>query len=514
MIGWRSIGIGVVIGALVAGLGATTGMAAAARDTVVIAQGTDITNGDPHRTTSTYGANVLANIYETLLSRDANLHLVPGLAVSWKQVNPTTWEFALRPGVRFQDGEPFTAQAVKFSIERGLSPAEHWSRALWYPPISSVIAVDPGTVRIVTPRPIDPTTFLQRLAVTAWIVPPAYLAKNGDDALVQHPIGTGPYKLVQWVRDDHVELTANADYWGGRPKITHVIIRVIPNDSARLAELLAGSVDVINLIPPDLFEPIQHSPRLKLVQGTSLSMFFLHFNLVNIPADRPLADKRVRVALNYAVARKALLTGIMHDAGTSIATFCTTLQFACDSPIAQWSYDPERAKALLAEAGYPNGFDMTMATSSGAYPGDRDLTVALADQLSRVAVRARPMIVDYGVLVQQLVTKKLTTDAALFRHTSFWGDAGEIGEANFTTQGGVASWSPADPEYERLLDEADQAADPAKIKALLHQAQMLFKADAPAIPLFTAPNANGMNRDLEWTPRADLLLIMHDASWK
>jgi len=204
----------------------------------------------------------------------------------------------------------------------------------------------------------------------------------------------------------------------------------------------------------------------------------------------------------------------MHDAGTPIATFCTTLQFACDSPIAQWSYDPERAKALLAEAGYPNGFDMTMATSSGAYPGDRDLTVALADQLSRVAVRARPMIVDYGVLVQQLVTKKLTTDAALFRHTSFWGDAGEIGEANFTTQGGVASWSPADPEYERLLDEADQAADPAKIKALLHQAQMLFKADAPAIPLFTAPNANGMNRDLEWTPRADLLLIMHDASWK
>jgi len=512
--GWRSLAIGCVVGVLVGSAGVAGGMAAAARTAVVIAQGADITGGDPYKTTSTYDFNVISNIYETLITRDAGLHLKPGLAVSWRALDPTTWEFKLRPGVRFQDGEPLTAQVVKFSIDRALDPRLHWSRALWYPPISAVSVVDPATVRIVTKVPMSATNFLQRMAVNSWIVPPGYLAKNGDDALVQRPIGTGPYKLAQWVRDDHVELVANPDYWGGRPKIDDIIFRAIPNDSSRLAELLAGSVDMINLIPPSLFPPVQRAPRAKLVQGASLSLFFVHFNLVNIPQGRPLADKRVRQALNYAVARRALLTGVMHDAGAPIATFCTALQFGCDMSVPGWPYDPDRAKALLAAAGYPNGFDMTIATSSGTYPGDRDITVSVADQLSRVGVRARPMVVEYGVLLQQLVAKKITADAALFRHTSFWAYGGELAESSFSSQGGVASWTPADPEYERALDSAERSTDDAAAKGFLRQAQLLFRDDAPAISLFTAPNAYGMSRDLDWTPRPDLLLLMADASWK
>jgi len=489
-------------------------VAVASKDTVTIAQGTDLTTGDPQRSGFTPDFNVLSNIYETLINRDAAFHLTPGLARSWTQIDPTTWEFTLRPGVRFHDGEPLTAEAVKFSIERGMDPQLHWVRARWFPPIHTITVVDTSTVRITTTVPVPATRFLREMSVNSWILPPDYLKKNGDTALVRHPVGTGPYKFVQWVRDDHIELEANPDYWGGRPKIGHVIVRDIPTDSARLAELLAGSVDLINLIPPELFDPIEHSSNAQVVQGTSLSPFFVTFNLVNIPSGRPLADKRVRQALNYAVARKALLTTIMHNAGAPIATFCTTLQFGCDPSIPGWPYDPDRAKALLAAAGFSNGFDMTNATTSGVYPGDLDLTLAVADQLSRVGVRVHPVVVEYGVLLQRLVTKKLDTDAILLRYTSYYGDAGEIASFAFTRQGGASSWSPADPEFERLLDDAGRSLDDAKAKASLRQAQQLFKSEPPAIPLFTAPNAYGESRDLDWTPRPDLFLLMGGASWR
>ncbi len=510
--GRSSIVAGCLVASLAVGIGVFDRAFGASRDTVVIAQGTDITTGDPQRTGLTPDLNVLSNIYETLINRDAQLHLHPGLARSWRMIDPTTWEFTLRPGVRFHDGEPFTAQAVKFSIERGLDPRLRWPRARLFAPIRAVTVVNATTVRIETKSPMPPALFLQLIAVNSWIVPPGYLATNGDDALIRHPVGTGPYKFVEWVQDDHVTLAANTDYWGGAPKIAHVIVRAIPNEASRLAELLAGSVDLINLIPPDEFDVVQRDRNAKLVHAISLSMFFMDLNIVNLPAGRPLGDPRVRQALNYAVARKALLTTIMHNDGTPIVTFCTALQFGCDASVPAWSYDPGRAKALLAEAGYAGGFDMTIATTSGVYPGDRDLALAIAAQLNEVGVRARAVIVEYGILLQQVANKKLAYDSTLTRHTSFYGDAGEIA-ATYTSQAGYTSWSPADPRFEQLLADAAQSADGAKAKALLRQAQLLFREEMPTVPLFTAPNAYGMNRALTWTPRPDLLLLMRDASW-
>ncbi|HEY7140131.1 MAG TPA: ABC transporter substrate-binding protein [Methylomirabilota bacterium] len=480
-------------------------------DTLVIAQGVDMQTGDPHKTTLTHAVNVLVNLYDTLVSRDASLALKPGLALSWRSVDPTTWEFKLRQGVKFHNGEPFNAQAVKFSFDRMLDPKTKWPGAAALRLVKSVSVVDDSTVRIATERPWP---LLPRyLGYYGMIVPPA-LAQSSEDALIRHPVGTGAYKFVRWVKDDRVELEANPDYWGGKPRIGRVTFRAIPNESSRLAELLAGSVHLINTVPPELFKPIQDSPRAKLVEGKSLSVYYVIYNLVNIAKERPLADKRVRQALNYAIDRQAILASIMHNVGKPVATVCTDVMLGCDAAIAPFPYDPERAKALLREAGYPNGFDFAISTTSGAYPGDRDVTLAIADQLNKVGVRARANVTEYGVQLKTVQARQLADDGWFTRFTDFFGVSTIIPFRAFYSPGEWSLWRPGNKEFDQLIEAANTAADEAQIRDVSRKVQMLFKDEAPAIALFTAPNVYGMSPDLDWTPRADLVLPMFDAAWK
>ena len=481
-------------------------------DPLVVAQGVDMQTGDPHRTTLTHPVNVLVNMYETLVGRDANLALRPGLAVSWRAVDPTTWEFKLRPGVKFHNGEPFNAQAVKFSFERMLNPQTKWPGAGALRLIKATTVVDDMTVRFTTERPwpLLPRT----LGYYGAIVPPGYLEKNGDEALIRQPVGSGPYKFVRWVKDDRVELEAYGDYWGGKPRIGRVVFRAIPSESSRLAELLAGSVHLINLVPPELFKAIQDSPRAKLIEGKSLSVYFIIANLVNIQKDRPLADPRVRQALNHAIDRQAILSSIMHNVGKPVATVCTEVMLGCDASIPGFAYDPERARALLREAGYPNGFDFSISTTSGAYPGDRDVTLALADQLNRVGVRTKVNVTEYGVQLKTVQARQLTEDGWFTRFTDFFGVSTIIPFRAFYSPGEWSLWRPGHKDFDQLVEQASTARDEAQLRDLSRRIQLLYKEEAPAVTLFTAPNVYGAHPDLDWPPRPDLLLPIVDAGWR
>jgi peptide/nickel transport system substrate-binding protein len=246
-----------------------------------------------------------------------------------------------------------------------------------------------------------------------------------------------------------------------------------------------------------------------------MSLFFIIYNVVNIPQDRPLADKRVRLALNYAVDRQALITALMHNVGVPVSTFCTEVSPGCDkSIIPPFTYDPQRARDLLREAGYPNGFPMTIGTTSGAYPGDRDLTMAVAGQLNNVGIKAQVIVTEYGVAINQLVNKTAPTDAVFVRYTDFVGYAGGIAMRAFNPKGGVTLYVPGNPELQPLLDTAEQTLDESTRRDLYRRAHLLFREEAPAIPLMTAPNVHGTHRDLDWIPRPDLLLKAFDASWK
>ncbi len=484
---------------------------AQAPDSVVIAESQDIDSGDPQKTISVLTWNPLMNIYDTLVARDAEMQLKPGLALSWQMVEPTVWEFKLRRGVRFHNGEPLNAGAVKFSLERAIDPRTRWSISGLLRPIKTITVVTDSTVRITTDRPWP---FLPRfMAYHGYVLPPDYVRRNGDEALARRPVGTGPYKFVQWTKGDRLELEANVNYWAGRPRIGRVTVRPIPDESTRLAELLAGSVQLINLVPPEEFGPIQRSTRAKLVSAQSASLYYLMLNLVNIPRDSPLADKRVRQALNYAIDRKTLIDTVMRGVGSPYGTFCVEFSFGCDPSISPFPYDPERARALLREAGHANGFDMTLSTSNGGYPADLDLTLAVSDQLARVGVRAKVVVGEYNTLLTQARERKLPYDAWFNRITDAIGYAGRAAVTLFhSSRGAVAMWVPGNKEFEDLLDSAEVTLDEGRAKDLYRRAQLLFKDEAPAIVLITAPNAYGMSRRLNWQPRPDLWLTMFDAT--
>ncbi|HLN11745.1 MAG TPA: ABC transporter substrate-binding protein [bacterium] len=506
--------VSILLCALIAWWGANAGGAALATaqtpNSLVIGESEDIHSGDPYKTGSILSYSMLINIYDPLVGTDVNLRPVPGLAVSWQVVGPMTWEFKLRHGVKFQDGETFDANAVKFSLDRARDPKTKWEAASALSPIDSVEVVDDSTVRIHTKYtwPLLP----QYLAHYGWMEPPQYVQQNGEDALGRHPVGTGPYRFVNHMVDDHIEIEANPDYWGGKPKIDHVTFRAIPSEASRLAELLAGSVDLINLIPPSEFDPIRHNAKLKLVSGASNGIYFLLFNLWNTPPNRPLSNKLVRQAINYAVDRKILISSIMGGVGTPVATFCTPGAQACDPAIIPYPYDPARARALLRQAGYPNGFDISFVTPSGTYPGDRDITLAVAAQLQAIGLHTTVNIREVGVLLTQTnVTKNVPEDVVFLRSTDRIGSAGETPSNMFYSKGPTSLYR--NPEFDAILEQAKATLDPAAAKELYFHAQALFENEAPDISLFTAPNVYGLRKDLIWTPRPDYEITVATASF-
>src|SRR5499433_3900228 len=225
---------------------------AASPGTVVVAQGVDPTTLDPMNHQETPAANLARNIFDTLLERDQELQIQPALAVAMpKLVAPTTWEFKLRPGVKFQNGEPVDAEAVKFSLERLVDPKNKMRGAPPFAPLSHVEIVDPLTVRVHTKAPW-PILDTQMSANQASIVPPKYYRDKDTVAVSRAPVGSGPYRFVRWVKDDRIELEANDQYWRGAPRVKTLVFRPIPDDAVRVAALQNGEIDVAVNIPPHM----------------------------------------------------------------------------------------------------------------------------------------------------------------------------------------------------------------------------------------------------------------------
>ncbi|MEK7363566.1 MAG: ABC transporter substrate-binding protein, partial [candidate division NC10 bacterium] len=228
-----------------------SGVAAAApQGQVVVAQGVDPTTLDPHWHEETPAYNVLLNIYDTLLFRDRDLKIIPWLATSWKLVNPTTWEFKLRQGVKFHNGEEFDAEAVKYSLDRLRDPELKNRQATNFRLIASVDVVDKLTVRITTSKPFP--TLENQLALRGAAMAPKHFKGKDKVFADRNPVGTGPYKFVRWAKDEQIVLEANPQWWGGAPKVKTLIFRPIPEHAVRVAALQAGEVEIAVNIPPHL----------------------------------------------------------------------------------------------------------------------------------------------------------------------------------------------------------------------------------------------------------------------
>jgi peptide/nickel transport system substrate-binding protein len=368
--------------ALIAVFGLLIGSVALAdaqpKGTVVVAQGVDPTTLDPQNHQETPAANLAINMFDTLLERDADLKIVPGLAESYKNVAPTVWEFKLRKGVKFHNGEAFDAEAVKFTVERIADAKLKLRGATPWAPLSHAEVVDPYTVRIHTKAPWP---ILDTNLTTFFILAPKYYREKDMAHVARNPVGTGPFKFVRWVKDDRIELQANEQYWRGAPKVKSLVFRPIPDDAVRVAALQNGEIDVAVNIPPHLATIIANHNKLYLSTAPSVRtiqlMYYTHQydaqNKLVGPYNGPVSDKRVRQAMNYAVDVDQIIKTVLDGKGIRVATMLTDKHFGFDPSLKPIKQDLPRMKQLLTEAGFPSGLDMVLNAPQGRYVRDKEV---------------------------------------------------------------------------------------------------------------------------------------------
>ena len=451
--------------------------------------------------------NMLEHIYDRLLDRDAKTFKPkPMLATEWKILNDTTWEFKLRKGVKFHNGEPFTAASVKATIDYALDPAvkSHFAANAYWGLVKEVQVVDDHTVRFVTKLPwpnlVDSASLTNSL-----IMPAKALKELGPAKLAEKPIGTGPFKFVEWRRDERLVLERNPDYWAGPADVSRVTFRFIPEFSARMAALLSGEIDVMKDVPPHAVEAIERSGRAKLRATVSSRINYLA--LVNLKPG-PMQDVRVRRAMNHAVDVDELIKQVLKGRATRM---CGPLAPAnVDyAPVDCLKHDPPRALALFKEAGVdPKTLSLTLDTPSGRYPLDKDISLAIGAQLQRLGIKTNVIVNEWGTHLDKI--KNRNTGDMFFLG---WGPA-------LHGQGTMQPLFLADQTYssygnnttiDAKIARAGTLLDPKARAEAYAELQRLVQAEAPWVFLWQQHDLYGVAQTVEWTPRADEKVWMYDA---
>src|SRR5687767_1743718 len=363
-----------------------------------VALGGDVTSIDPHFHNLTPNNNVGAHIFDTLVMKEAGGKIKPGLAESWRVVDELTWEFKLRKGVKFHDGSDFTAADVVFSLERVPTvPNSPSPFTIYSKQITEKIVVDPLTIRLktATPYPLMPTDMATILIVSSRA---AKGAATEDFNSGKATIGTGPFRFVRWQKGDRIELARNESYWGTKAPWDRAIFRIITSDPTRVASLLAGEVRAIENVPTADLAKVAKNPDLSLYRVVSLRLMYVHLDsardkspFVTDKAGRPLEknplkDVRVRRAISKAINRQALVERIMEGAARATSQLMPDGTFGFNPGLKVEEYDPAGARKLLAEAGYPDGFGLTIHGPNNRYVNDEQVTQAIAQMFTRVGI--------------------------------------------------------------------------------------------------------------------------------
>jgi peptide/nickel transport system substrate-binding protein len=449
-------------------------------------------------------------IFDTLLRRNIKtLQLEGNLAESWRMVNDTTWQFKLKRNVKFHNGEPFDAAAVKFSIERMLNPKQGAPGRTSIATIDHVDVVDPYTVNVITkaPFPLLAVRMSPGHCGTVGIVPPKYLAQVGDAGFAVKPVGTGPYKFVEWVKDERLVLEANKDYHRGAPAIERLIFRPVPELTTRVAALLSGQADLVSDIPPDQTGKIQSSSTAHVAIST-LGGFVIMVKLTNYLMPGPWQDVRVRKAINYAVDMDTIVKTVLEGYGQALGVPLEKEAFGFNPNIKWYGYDPERAKALLREAGYANGFEMTLHAPNRRYMNDVEVMQAMAQMLNKVGIRAK-----VEVWEQSVYTTKWRKRELLPAYMVAWGGAGvfdgDLLSSSLNSKSALAIFK--NETLDKMLEDAQATNDPERRKAIYFKAQELIYEEAPIIKAYQQAHIFGVSNRLDWKPWVDNMLFLYDA---
>src|SRR5258705_2006028 len=352
--------------AAVSGLRAGAPVSAAPTGEAKIGLAAEPNTFDPHLTVGRNTQIFIANVYDGLTARDVQGNLVPGLAETWKRVNATTWQFTLRKGVKFHNGDDFNAECVKFTLDRATNPETKATISSELGTIASTEIVDPYTVNVITKTP-DFLVPVRLGELFGLMLSPKHTNAVGKEAIATKPNGTGPFKLVTWLKNEQMVLEANESYWRGAPKVKRIIVRPMLEDAARIAALQAGEVDLIAPIPHVRIGELKRTDKLVIKTIAAPRIFHVTTDVRKPPFD----NVKVRQALNYGVDVNAIVKSLYFGYGTRLATVVDKGALGYDPSVQPYPFDPSKAKALLAEAGFPNGFQTEIATFPGSI-ADRD----------------------------------------------------------------------------------------------------------------------------------------------
>lgn len=451
---------------------------------IVIAVGTDVLTFDPHNYKATTDIVVDRLIYDTLVTLDTQMRLRPSLAVRWLNLGPTAWRFELRRGVTFSDGTPVNARAVKISLERA---AKAPRAAGFVGAISQVDVVDDYTVVINTSRQFAP--LLNHLtSPVAGIISPAALERFKEQ-IDRNPVGSGPYILKEWVPNQRTVLVPNPNYWGRAPYISEVVFRPIGDESTRYLAFRGREVDVLSDPPPHLLNQLKQDPTVEILLSPATRDFRIGFTVTH-PA---LQDVRVRRAIALAVDRTSLVKFVAEGLAREATCGIIPPELMRTNPCVSVDYDPQRARAALAEAGKAGGFDLDLWTPEGRYLRDKAIAEAIQQQLGRVGIRVRLRVMEWGAYLDALGRHEGQAFIIGWGFTT--GDPATAMRQNFWSRSAFNYADYKNPELDRMLDEAEAEFNPAR-RAQLYQrmTEMLFVRDVVGKEIYHKNNIYAVRR--------------------
>ena len=478
---------------------------------------------DPHYHNLTPNNALTASIFDTLILQDDRQRLLPGLATSWKALDATTWEFKLRQGVKWHDGKPFTADDVLFSFERAPEVPNSPSSFATFTKGKTLTKIDDFTIRIKTakPHPLTPNDVSQLKIISKAV---AEGASTADFNSGKAAIGTGPFTFVEWVPNDRLILERNESYWGDKPEWSRVVIKPIKSGPARVAALLAGDVDFIDKVPTPDITRLKSDPNLSLSQGTSNRVIYLHLDQFREESPfvrakdggsikNPLMDQRVRKAISKAINRGAIVERVMEDVAIAAGQLLPDGFFGVSDKLKVEPYDPKGAKALLAEAGVPDGFKLTIHGPNDRYINDAKIAEAIAQMLTRIGIDTAVETMPKSVYFKRASRGGPNGSPEFSFVLVGWG-AG-TGEASSPLKSLIHTYDKSrgmgasnrgrhsDAKIDALIEEALATVDDAKREALLQDATERAIGKLAIIPLHYQVNTWGARKGLSYTARTD-----------
>lgn len=470
---------------------------------LVIALNADISTLDICEGMGSSTATACLNIFDTLTRTSSDGTIAPWLAESFQAISDNTWQFKLRKGIKFTNGEPFNATSVKYSFDRQVNPEYAFSLAGDYENIAEVQIIDEYTVNFITKEPFP---MLPVWLTYLGMLPPKYTEEVGVEKFAKAPIGTGPYIFSEWVRDSHLTLIANDNYFKGKPAFAKLTFKIVPEDSTRILALQAGEADIAVLVPPSQVEQINATDGISVVSGPTSRPIYLGMNNIH---EGPLNDVRIRQAICYALDVPSIIKNVLLGYGQQISAFSLPCWAGYDASIEPYKQDLGKVRELLNASGYPEGkgLKFNLAVVDGEYPAIKEVAQAIAGQLSEAGIETSVVTMDKNTFRSKLKDKSIDS----LYITGFGG----MTSCNPNITGLVLSAGQRyccynDQVITQMIQSGTIEMNNDKFNQIWSSIQHKIKDDAPIASLYQLYGIYGVSDRIKWTPRLDEAIIATD----